>query len=381
MRPHPLPASEYELLGHSPGKEADMYPQLRIDLSKINRNLDAVVSIAKQGGCSLMIVTKSFCADEHIVGEILRNDYVKYLADSRVRNLATYADKAHMAGKETVLLRLPQMCEIGDVVRYADISLNSSAETIALLNEEAGRQGRKHKVILMIDMGDLREGIFFRDEQEIFNAVSQILEMENVTLEGIGVNLTCYGAIIPKPDNLGGLCEIAEKIEKKFDITLNIVSGGNSSSIYLVPKGELPEKINNLRLGESFILGNETAYSNRIAGTANDAVTLRAQIIELKNKPSVPIGEVGVDAFGNVPVYEDHGMIDRAILAVGRQDVNHEGLTPMNTKASVIGASSDHLLMDVSEEDYKLGDTVDFSLDYGALMNLFTSEYVEREYI
>ena len=358
-----------------------MYPQLRIDLSKINQNLDTVVSIAKQGGCSLMIVTKSFCADERIVGEILKNDYVKYLADSRVKNLAKYADKARKAGKETVLLRLPQMCEIGDVVRFADISLNSSVETIALLNEEAGRQGSKHKVVLMIDMGDLREGIFCRNEDKIFDAVSQILKMENVILEGVGVNLTCYGAIIPKPDNLGGLCEIAEKIENKFDITLNIVSGGNSSSIYLIPKGELPEKISNLRLGESFILGNETAYSNRIPGTANDAVTLRAQIIELKNKPSVPIGEVGVDAFGNVPVYEDHGMIDRAILAVGRQDVDHEGLTPLNTEATVIGASSDHLLMDVSKENYKLGDTVDFSLDYGALMNLFTSEFVEREYI
>ena len=94
-----------------------MYPQLRIDLSKIRKNLDTVVSIAKQGGCSLMIVTKGFCADEHIVGEILKNDYVSYLADSRVQNLASYVDKAHMAGKETVLLRLPMLCEIEDVER------------------------------------------------------------------------------------------------------------------------------------------------------------------------------------------------------------------------------------------------------------------------
>lgn len=358
-----------------------MYPQLRIDLSKIKQNLDTVVSIAKEGGCSLMIVTKCFCADERIVGEVLRNDYVKYLADSRVKNLASYADKAHKAGKETVLLRLPQMCEIAEVVQYADISLNSSVETVALLNEEAGRQNRKHKVILMIDMGDLREGMFYQDEPAIFDAVSQILKMENVILEGVGVNLTCYGAIIPKPDNLGGLCEIAEKIEKKFDISLNIISGGNSSSIYLIPRGELPEKINNLRLGESFMLGNDTAYSTHVPGTAIDAVTLRAQIIELKNKPSLPIGEVGVDAFGQVPVYEDIGWIDRAILAVGKQDTDPDGLTPVNTSASVIGASSDHLLMNVSEENYKLGDTVDFTLDYGAIMRLFTSEYVEREYI
>ena len=358
-----------------------MYPQLRIDLSKIRKNLDTVVSIAKEGGCSLMIVTKGFCADEHIVGEILKNDYVSYLADSRVQNLASYVDKAHMAGKETVLLRLPMLCEIEDVVRYADISQNSELETIRALDAEAAKQNKKHKVILMIDMGDLREGMFFQDEDAILKTCCEILKMEHVVLEGIGVNLSCYGAIIPKPDNLGGLCAIAEKIEKKFSIRLNIVSGGNSSSVYLIPKGELPAKINNLRLGESFILGNETAYSQRIPGTCNDAVTLRAQIIELKHKPSLPIGDVGVDAFGQVPSYEDRGWIDRAIFAVGKQDMNPDGLTPLNTKADVLGASSDHLIMDVTKENYKLGDTVDFSLDYGALLKLFTSDYIDRAYI
>ncbi|MCQ2560790.1 MAG: alanine/ornithine racemase family PLP-dependent enzyme [Clostridia bacterium] len=358
-----------------------MYPQLRIDLAKINNNLDTVVSIAKQGGCSLMIVTKSFCADQRIVAEILKNDYVQFLADSRIQNIASYADQVHMAGKETVLLRLPMMSEIADVVRYADVSLNSGLDTIKLLDKEAAAQNKKHKVILMIDMGDLREGMFFKDEAAIMDVCGEILKMDHVVLEGIGVNLSCYGAIIPKPENLGGLCAIAEKIEKKFSIRLNIISGGNSSSIYLIPKGELPARINNVRLGESFILGNETAYSNRIEGTYNDAVTLRAQIIELKNKPSLPIGDVGVDAFGQVPVYEDRGNIDRAILAVGKQDTNPDGMTPLNTKADILGASSDHLIMDVTKEDYKLGDTVDFSLDYGALLKLFTSQYIDREYI
>lgn len=358
-----------------------MYPQLRIDLGKINKNLEKAVSIAKQGGCSLMIVTKSFCADKQIVAEILKNDYVQFLADSRIKNIASYADKAHMAGKETVLLRLPMLEEIPDVVRYADISLNSELETIKHLDQEAAIQNKKHRVILMIDMGDLREGMFFKDEAAIFDICGEILKMDHVVLEGIGVNLSCYGAIIPKPENLGGLCAIAEKIEKKFSIRLNIISGGNSSSIYLIPRGELPARINNVRLGEAFILGNETAYSSRIEGTFNDAVTLRAQIVELKNKPSIPIGEVGVDAFGEVPVYEDRGLIDRAILAVGKQDTNPDGMTPLNTTADILGASSDHLIMDVSREDYKVGDLVDFALDYGALLKLFTSEYVDRAYL
>ena len=358
-----------------------MYPQLRIDLEKIRHNLDTLTRIAKQGDCSLMIVTKSFCADEHIVGEVLKHDSVQYLADSRVKNLARYADRARMAGKETVLLRLPQLCEIADVVRWADISQNSELETIRALNDEAARQNKKHKILLMIDMGDLREGLFYQDEEAIIQTCCEVLKMEHVQLEGVSVNLSCFGAILPKPENLGAFCAIAERIEKKFSIRLNIISGGNSSSIYLLPGKALPAKINNLRLGESFILGNETAYGERIPDTFGDAVTLRAQIIELKHKPSVPIGEVGVDAFGQVPVYEDRGTIDRAILAIGKQDVDPSGLTVRNAKADVLGASSDHLILDVSGAGRKVGDTVDFSLDYGALLKLFTSEYVERKYL
>ena len=357
-----------------------MYPQLIIDLKKLNENLNIVGKMSKAGHCSMMIVTKSFCADTRIVGEILKSDYVDYLADSRIKNIATYSDKAHMVGKETVLLRLPMQSEIEEVVRYADVSLNSEIETVRLLDKEAGKQNKTHKVILMVDLGDLREGMFYKDEDEILAVCGENLKMRHTQLFGIGTNLTCYGAIIPKKDNLGILAQLAARIERDFSIKLPMVSGGNSSSVYLIPKKELPAGINNLRLGEAFILGNETAYTNRIEGTHKDAVTLRAQIIELKSKPSLPIGEVGVDAFGQVPVYEDRGVIKRAILAVGKQDVNPDGLEPVDSGIDILGGSSDHIIADVSKCDYKLGDTIDFLPDYGSFLKLFTSPYVSKVY-
>ena len=117
-----------------------MYPQLLIDLEKLNQNLETLSRLAKEGDCSLMIVTKSFCADTRIVDEILEHDAVEYLADSRIRNIASYADRAHIAGKETVLLRLPMVSEVEEVVRFADLSLNSEIESIRLLDREATRQ-------------------------------------------------------------------------------------------------------------------------------------------------------------------------------------------------------------------------------------------------
>ena len=361
-----------------------MYPRLLIDLNKLKSNLDAVAKITKeQGGCSLMIVTKGLCADPEMAKMVANHPAVDFMADSRVMNIKTYADEARKNGKMTVLLRIPMHAEAADVVKYVDLSFNSELSTIRLLDEEAGKIGVKHNVLLMIDLGDLREGIFYHNEDQIFGAVEEILKMKNINLYGIGVNLTCYGAIIPKNDNLSNLVAIARKIEDKFGIKLNMISGGNSSSIYLIGRGELPEGINNLRLGESFLLGNDTAYGTKLPGTVSDTLILEAQIVELKEKPSLPIGEVGVDAFGQKPYYEDRGIIKRAIIAIGKQDTDIDSMEPLDEKIDILGGSSDHIILDVtkSEREYKVGDVVRFLLGYGGMLKTATSPYVEKVYI
>lgn len=361
-----------------------MYPRLVVDLKKLEGNLDAVAKITKdEGNCSLMIVTKGLCADPEMAKMVAGHKAVDFMADSRVMNIKTYADEARKNGKKTVLLRIPMHAEVADVAKYVDLSFNSELSTIRLLNEEAKKLDLVHNILLMIDLGDLREGIFYQNEDLIFQTVEEILAMENINLYGIGVNLTCYGAIIPKNDNLSNLTALAAKIEEKFQIKLEMVSGGNSSSIYLVGKGELPAGINNLRLGESFLLGNDTAYGEKLPGTMGDALVLEAQIVELKEKPSLPIGEVGVDAFGQKPYYEDRGIIKRAIIAVGKQDTDIDSMEPLDEKIDILGGSSDHIILDVtkSDKEYKVGDVVAFTLGYGGMLKTATSAYVEKAYV
>jgi predicted amino acid racemase len=354
-----------------------MYPRLVTDLKKVKNNLDKITEMVKGAGCSLMIVTKGYCADMEIY-KLLENSEIDYLADSRIQNLKKYDGTK----KERVLLRLPMISEAEDVVIHSDISLNSEIETIRQLDKKAAKHNKKHKILLMIDLGDLREGIFYKNEDEIYETVEEILKLEHIELYGLGVNLTCYGAVIPKNENLSILVETASKIENKFNIKLKMISGGNSSSVYLIGKNEMPNGINNLRVGEAFLLGDETAYSQMLDGFYDDAFTLEAEIIELKEKQSVPIGETGVDAFGNRPVYEDRGIIKRAIIAVGRQDVDPDNLHPIDSKIDVLGASSDHLILDVTKSDtpYSVGDIVSFKLSYSSLLRATTSAYVEKTY-
>lgn len=353
-----------------------MNPKLTIDLKKLQENMEYFNKKCEEHNIVSTVVTKVFCANEKMV-EVLSSTAVEYLADSRVQNLK----KMEKFPQKKLLLRLPMLSEVDEVVKYADVSLNSELKTLEMLDEAARKQDKIHSVILMKDLGDLREGFF--DENEFLEAVSYILNLKNIELKGIGVNLTCYGAVIPKYDNLIDLVRLKDEIESRFNITLELISGGNSSSVYLLDKGEMPKGINHLRLGECVVLGRETAYGQDIGETHQDIFTLSSEIVELKEKPSLPIGEIGVDAFGQKPEYEDRGIRKRAILAIGKQDTDIGGMIPIDDKIDILGASSDHLIMDVtdSQRDYKIGDTVEFKLEYGALLKLFTSEYVTKEYI
>lgn len=350
-------------------------PRIEIDTNKVRHNTEVLVGLCSKHDIDIAGVTKVFCAIPKVANAMIEGG-VKYLADSRIENLI----KLEGLNIPKLLLRLPMISQAHEVVKYADISLNSELSTIEKLSQEAIMLDKVHEIILMVDLGDLREGVWIDDVKAI---VKEILKLEGIKLKGIGTNLTCYGGVLPNKKNLGQLVQIANEINNEFNTKLDIISGGNSSSLYIIEKNEVPEEINNLRLGESIVLGRETAYGKPIDNTYQDAFKLVAEIIELKEKPSMPIGEIGMDAFGNKPTFEDKGNRKRVILAVGRQDVNPDNLIPINKKIEIIGASSDHLIVDItdSETEYRVGDEIKFNLEYGALLQLTTSEYIHRQII
>ena len=352
------------------------YPRITADLTKIKHNIDTLCALCSENGVSIAAVAKVVCADERIV-QVLENSAATMLADARTENLARLYTQ-----KPKLLLRAPAPEEAEETVMLADISLVSEIATIRALGKAARAAGKTHKIILMIDLGDLREGLLFLEREMIYRAADAAKAEEGVALIGVGTNLTCYGAIIPDESNLGELCQIAKELRARTGLPIPIVSGGNSSSLGLLKRGLVPEGVNHLRLGESILLGNDTAACRVLHGLYGDAFTLSTRLIEVQRKPSVPIGESGANAFGEHPTFESNGDQIRGICKIGRQDTVADGLTPRDSDIKIIGASSDHLIVDLTNaKEYRVGDVLSFTPDYGALLRAYTSAYVFRDYI
>jgi ornithine racemase len=348
------------------------YPCIEVNLNKITHNASEINKLCSAKGINVVGVSKVFCAKKEIVNAMLKGG-IDIIGDSRLENLKKLKD----ISCKKLLLRIPMESHASEVVKYADISLNSEYKTIKMLSKAAKRVNKQHNIILMVDLGDLREGVL---ESDVLNEVEEILKLSNINLCGIGTNLTCYGGVIPDKNNLGKLVTIKESLKAKFNINLPILSGGNSSSLYAVIDDSIPEGINQLRIGEGIVLGRETAYGKDIPNCYKDCFILKGEIIEIKDKPSVPIGNIGMDAFGETPHFMDKGIIKRAIVALGRQDIAPEGLTPMDNCIEVLGASSDHLIIDITNcnNKYVVGDVVDFNIDYGCLLRAMTSPYIKK---
>jgi ornithine racemase len=352
------------------------HPFLDIDLDKIERNCRVVTELCRARGISVAGVTKVVRGLPKVARAMLRGGAAQ-LADSRLDNIARIRDDGIRC--EVMMLRIPRLSDAELVVELADVSLNSEISVIQALSAAAVAASRRHKVVLMIDTGDLREGVLPRDALELAAGVATL---PGVELHGIGTNLACFGGIQPTRDNMNLLVEIAGEIRAKLGIPLPMVSGGNSFNLPLLESGEMPAGINHLRLGSSIMMGLLLSDQTRKRVSA-DTFGLHAEILELKDKPSVPHGEPGEDAFGHKPEFENKGVIKRAILGIGREDIVPQYLAPRDAGAEILGASSDHLVVDVTDVERQLGvgGEMVFDLDYAAVLAAMTSDYVHRNLI
>jgi predicted amino acid racemase len=351
-------------------------PRLEIRLDLIERNARALVGRLRPVGISVSGVTKASLGDPQIATAMISGG-VGSLSDSRVENVERLRRGGVTAS--IALIRSPMVSQADRVVAATSLSLNSELLVMEHLAAAARRQRRHHGVVIMVELGDLREGVMPADLHE---TIRRARSLDNIVVQGIGTNLTCQSGVIPDSATMEELSGLATSVERSLGISFEIVSGGNSANLrWALAEDVRPGRINHLRLGESILLGCDPIDRSRIAGLHQDAFEVVAEVIEAKEKPTTPWGEVGQAAFGAMDNRSTSSVARyRVIVALGRQDLDPAGLVAP-PGVELLGSSSDHLILGYRDRPPMVGDEVRFTPDYRALLGAMTSPFLVQRHL
>ncbi len=344
-------------------------PRLDVDLDVIAQNTRVLVDRLVPRGIRVTGVSKASLGSTAVAAAMLRGGATA-IGDSLVENLERL--RAADPGTPLTLIRSPMLSQVDRVVRGSDQSLNTEAVVLAALSAAALCERVVHDVVLMVELGDLREGVAV---DEVVDLAATVAGLSGLRLTGLGTNLACRSGIVPDQDKMDQLSELVDLVEARVGHPLTVVTGGNSANLDWAFGTDDVGRVNELRLGESILLGTEPLHRHVVEGLRTDAFTLAAEVIEVQTKPRRSWGTTGQDAFGRTPHRGRPGLVRQAILALGRQDVDPDGATPP-AGMSVLAASSDHLVLDVGDHGVVVGDEIGFQLDYSALVRAMTSPFV-----
>ena len=353
---------------------------ITLNAGKLKENYWHLDKLFKSHKIKWSVVSKLLSGNTVFLKELLALK-PEQICDSRISNLRTI--KSMDPSVETIYIKPPHKQYVKAVVEYADISLNTEYETISLLSEEARKQKKVHKVIIMIEMGELREGVMREDFIDFF---SRVFKLANIEVVGIGTNLTCLYGVLPNQDKLIQLGLYEQLVEAKFNKEIPYVSGGSSVTIPLIHQGILPAAINHFRVGETLFLGTNVYDGTVYDEMHNDVFRLYSGIIELTEKPRVPTGEMGMNVEGESFDFseDDIGKTSwRAIVDMGLLDVDEKHISPVNDEYEMVGASSDMFVIDLGEnpKNLKVGDMIEFKMDYMGVVRILNSKYIEKRVV
>lgn len=351
---------------------------LKLYRNKLQENYNYLDQLFQERDITWGVVSKLLCGNVIYLEELIKLG-VTEIHDSRISNLKKI--KKLNPNIQTVYIKPPSKRNIEKIVKYADISFNTEIYTIQLLSDEAKRQNKSHGIIIMIEMGDLREGVL---GEELLSFYEQVFSLSNIEIRGIGTNLNCLSGVMPTQDKLIQLSLYKQLIEAKFNVKIPWVSGGTSVAVPLLLKKARPMAVNHFRIGEALFFAKNLFTGETFENMHNDVFKLYAEIIEITEKPNNPIGELGENVAGNT--YEIDENVDlsqtslRAILDFGLLDMQPQYLSPTDASISIIDSSSDMTVIDIStsENKYKVGDLVSFDLQYMGALYLLNSDYIEK---
>jgi predicted amino acid racemase len=347
---------------------------------RLKHNFNYLQDLFRERDIEWGVVTKLLCGHKEYIQEVI-NLGIREIHDSRISNLKVV--KSIDPDVQTVYIKPPAKRSISKVIRYADVSFNTEYATIKMLSDEAVNQKKVHKVIIMIEMGDLREGVV---GENVLDFYGKVFELPNIQIVGLGTNLNCLHGVMPSQDKLIQLSLYKQLLEARFNRRIPWVSGGTSVTIPLLLKNLRPTGVNHFRVGEILYFGLNLFTMKTVEGMNDDVFKLHAEIIELYEKPKVPVGELAENPSGEIMEIneEDYGKKSyRAIIDIGLLDIAPEYLIPDDGDLEVTGASSDMLIVElgVTNRNYKVGDLISFKLRYMGALRILNSAYIEKKIV
>ena len=356
---------------------------LFINTEKILRNIGRLNKYLSAHNIEWTLVTKMLCGNKPVLEKILFNPDIKNihsLGDSRLTNLKVI--KEIKPDLVTMYIKPPAPRLAASIIKYCDISLNSSFSTIEKLNLEAGRQGKKHRIIVMIEMGELREGIV---RNEVLRFYEKVFNLENINIIGIGTNLGCMYGVEPTFDKLIQLSLYKNLIDAKFGTNLELISGGTSITLPLIERKKVPAAINHFRIGEAALLGVSPLDGKKFRDLSTNTIEFSAEIIEISKKEAVPDGVIGEGNVGHTADFDESENREsyRCILDFGQLDVDVNNIIPKDDSIGFVGITSDMTVYDLGNNlnGYKMGGQLQFRPNYTSIARLMNSRYMSKKII
>jgi predicted amino acid racemase len=362
--------------------------ELIIRKTKIQNNIKYLSAYFNSHNISWSLITKVFSGDKEFLKHILTDEIIKEIdsiGDSRLTSLKNL--KAVNPKMQTIYIKPPAKIYADDIVKYADISLNSSLTTIVALNEASIKADKIHQIIIMVELGELREGV---KRNELMNFYESVFQLSNIEVIGIGSNLGCMYGVLPSYDKLLQLSLYEELISAKFNKDLKYVSGGTSITLPLVENNTIPKDINHFRVGEAVFFGISPFDNKQFKELSIDTFEFCANIIELEEKKIVPDGVMSHDIVGQSSDFNDEDVNEtsnKAILDFGLLDVDQNDIEFLDEKLEYVGITSDMLVVDIGtnttkdgKKKYSIGDKIHFKPNYMAVARLLNSKFIDKKF-
>ncbi|MGM4914571.1 alanine racemase [Rhizobium sp. 768_B6_N1_8] len=348
--------------------------ELAVNLKSIEANLQFIKADADRNGLELVFVVKP-CHDYAPILQLVDRQAPAYLGMSKIQIARNFSAQLKTPVMTT---SLPTALQAEDIVRYSKASLNSDPSILDALDSAAEKHGVKHGYFLMVDVGDLREGVLPHEAPAVMRAILA-KRHRNLVFEGFGTNYACANGVQPSHSNLSCLYRLARDLGQE-GISVPKISLGGSSIIHWMSSEILASWPTQVRIGQAALLGTIPVADEPFVGLRTDTLRFCGTIVEIQDKPA---GIDGGGAVADLGVAATSEIRKRAILDFGVVDADPKALIPREAGVRIVTANSDYTVIDVtgSAESLRIGSSIYFDLKYRAMLQGFLSPYLSKRVV